>query len=57
MREAEPSPITKPARLALNGRDAYLGLVDLDKALRFANPAIPIGMVAFSLPPVMMASA
>ena len=57
MRMAPPSPITNPALLALNGRDAYLGSVARESALAFANPAIPSGMVAYSQPPVIIASA
>ena len=53
-----PSPITKPSRVASNGRDAVSGdSLRSDSAFMFAKPPIAIGVTVASEPPVIMTSA
>ncbi len=53
-----PSPITKPSRVASNGRDAVSGeSLRSDSAFMFAKPPIAIGVTVASDPPVMTTSA
>ncbi len=49
-----PSPMTKPSRVASNGRDAVAGeSFRSESAFMFANPPIDIGVTAASDPPAM----
>ena len=53
-----PSPMTKPSRVASNGRDAVAGeSLRSDSAFMFAKPPIAIGVTVASEPPVIMTSA
>ena len=53
-----PSPITKPSRVASNGRDAVSGSsLRSDSACMLAKPPIAIGVTVASEPPVIMTSA
>ena len=50
-----PSPITKPSRLALNGREARTGSsLRVDSACMALKPPTPAGKIAASAPPVTM---
>ena len=49
---AAPSLITKPSRSASNGRDTP----EFDSAVMLRKPAIPVMVIAASLPPVSAAS-
>ena len=58
MRIPAPSPITKPSRVASNGREAVSGLsFRSDNAFMLAKPPIAIGVTVASAPPVIMTSA
>ena len=58
MTMAPPSPITKPSRVASNGRDAVSGdSLRSESAFMFAKPPIAIGVTVASEPPVMITSA
>jgi hypothetical protein len=53
-----PSPITKPSRVASNGRDARRGLsLRVESAPMLAKPPIDIGVTAASDPPAIITSA
>ena len=53
-----PSPITKPSRVASNGRDAVSGdSLRSESAFMFAKPPIAIGVTVASEPPVITMSA
>jgi hypothetical protein len=55
---ALPSPMTKPSRVASNGREAVSGSSFRSESARmFAKPPIDIGVTAASAPPVIMRSA
>src|ERR1700710_2686079 len=53
-----PSPITKPSRVASNGREAVSGeSLRSESAVMLAKPPIAIGVTGASAPPLIMMSA
>jgi len=54
----DPSPITKPSRSLSNGRLARSGAsLRVERARMAAKPPTPIGVIAASEPPAIIASA
>ena len=52
-----PSPMTKPARRASKGREAFKGSCSSDSAMQVVKPATARGVIVASVPPATMASA
>lgn len=58
MRQPAPSPITKPSRLAENGREACSGSsLRVERACIALKPPTPQAQIAASAPPLTMISA
>src|SRR3546814_11150889 len=53
-----PSPMTKPSRPSSHGRDAFSGSsLRVDSAFIAQKPPTDVGVVAYSAPPAIIASA